>query len=51
MLAFSLDTYYNFVTTMLQLYSSLNHSVFWCILKDRYYVTPPVLSPGPGVLC
>ena len=50
-LACSLNTNLNYVTTMLQLHLSLSHQVFGCILKDRYYVTPAVLSPGPESLC
>ena len=50
-LARSLDTNLNYVTTMLQLHSSLNYYVFRCILKDKYYVTTAVLSPGPKPLC
>ena len=46
-----LDTDLNYVTTMLQLYPSLNEYVFGCILKDRYYVTPAALSHGPESLC
>ena len=50
-LACSLNTNLNYVTTMLQLHLSLSHQVFGCILKDRYYVTLAVLSPGPESLC
>ena len=39
-LACSLDTNLDYVTTMLQLHPSSNHYVFGCIAKDRYYVTP-----------
>ena len=46
-LACSLDTGLNYVTTMLQLHPSLNlwklQQIFRCILIDRY-VTPAVLS-------
>ena len=50
-LACSLDTDLNHVTTMLQLRPSLNHQVCGCILKGRYNITPAVLSPGPEALC
>ena len=42
----SLNTDLSYVTTMLQQHLSLNHQFFWCILKDRYYVTPEVLPNG-----
>ena len=48
-LACSLDTNVNYVTAMLQLRPSLNH-FFGCILKDRYYATPAVISPEPETL-
>ena len=51
MLACSLNTDLNYVTTMLKLHPSLNHEVFGCILKDRYNVNPAVLSPGLEALC
>ena len=49
-LACSLDTNLNHVTTMLQLRPSLNHWNFGCILKDQYCVTPAALSNGPKTL-
>ena len=33
----SIDNDLNYVTTMLQLHPPLNHYVFQCIFKDRYY--------------
>ena len=43
-LACSFDTNLNYVTIMLQLHPSLNHWVFGCILKGRYYITPAELN-------
>ena len=41
----TIDTNLKYVTTMLQLHPSFNHYVFSSIIKDRYYITPAVLSP------
>ena len=51
-LACSLDTDVNYVTTMLQLCLSLSKvaATFGGILKDRY-IAPAALSPGTEVLC
>ena len=42
----SLNIDLSYVSTMLQQHPSLNHQVFWCILKDRHYVPPEVLPNG-----
>ena len=49
-LACSPETNLNYVTTMLQLHPSMNHQVFGCILKGRYYITLAVLLPGPETI-
>ena len=48
--ACSLDTDPNYVTTMPQLQPSLNHQVFGCILRNRYYVIPAALSDASKTL-